>query len=100
MSRALRIGTTKRASRRSGGFRDRTRGRAPGGEERGGAAAPPDCEEGVVVEPANEIRPEEIREFLEADLLDVVADPEFKEWLRQHLWSLLLEGRRSGRPRT
>ena len=32
---------------------------------------------------------DELREFLEADVLDVKADPEFKEQLRRKLWSLL-----------
>ena len=32
---------------------------------------------------------EELREFLEADLLDVQADPEFKERLRKSLWEML-----------
>ena len=32
---------------------------------------------------------DELREFLEADLLDVEADPEFKERLRQRLWALI-----------
>ncbi len=34
---------------------------------------------------------DELREFLEADVLDVKADPEFKEQLRRKLWSLLQE---------
>ena len=32
---------------------------------------------------------EELREFLEADMLDVNADPEFKEQLRRRLWELV-----------
>lgn len=39
---------------------------------------------------------DELREFLEADLVDVPVDPEFKERLREHLWSLLQ--RRAGGP--
>ena len=34
---------------------------------------------------------EELREFLEGDFLDVRADPEFKERLRERLWRMLLE---------
>ena len=34
---------------------------------------------------------DELREFLEADLLDVQADPGFKERLRQKLWALVSE---------
>ena len=37
---------------------------------------------------------DELREFLEADLVDVRADPEFKEQLRRRLWDLVRE--RSG----
>lgn len=32
---------------------------------------------------------DELREFLEADLFGVEADPEFKEQLRQRLWALV-----------
>lgn len=32
---------------------------------------------------------EELREFLEADLLDVPVDPEFKERLRRKLWEMV-----------
>jgi len=38
---------------------------------------------------------EELREFLEADLLEGQADPEFKERLRQQLWEML-RARRAG----
>ena len=37
---------------------------------------------------------DELREFLEADLVDVKVDPEFKERLRKQLWDLVQE--RSG----
>jgi hypothetical protein len=37
---------------------------------------------------------DELREFLEADLLDVQVDPEFKERLRQKLWDLVQENAR------
>lgn len=40
---------------------------------------------------------DELREFLEADLVDVRADPEFKERLRRRLWDLVLA--RSGQRR-
>lgn len=32
---------------------------------------------------------DELREFLEADLIDVPIDPEFKERLREQLWNLV-----------
>ena len=38
---------------------------------------------------------DELGEFLEADLLDVKADPEFKERLREKLWSLVQSQLRS-----
>ena len=36
-----------------------------------------------------EITMDELREFLEADLVGATADPKFKEELRQMLWDLL-----------
>lgn len=36
-----------------------------------------------------EVDPAELREFLAGDLLDVQADPVFKERLRQKLWRLV-----------
>ena len=43
---------------------------------------------------------DELREFLEADLVDVKVDPEFKERLRKQLWDLVQErsGTRGGEP--
>jgi len=38
--------------------------------------------------------PEELREFLQADGLEVHADPEFKESLRLRLWEMLRARRR------
>jgi len=32
---------------------------------------------------------DELQEFLEADLVDVKVDPEFKEGLRDRLWNLV-----------
>ena len=40
---------------------------------------------------------DELREFLEADLLDVDVDPEFKERLRRQLWDLVQEQARGPR---
>jgi hypothetical protein len=39
---------------------------------------------------------DELREFLEADLVDVKVDPEFKERLRKQLWELVQEHARGG----
>jgi hypothetical protein len=35
---------------------------------------------------------DELREFLAADLAPIEADPDFKEELREQLWSLIREG--------
>ena len=40
-------------------------------------------------EDAMEFTVEELREFLEGDVLDVRADPEFKERLRRTLWDMV-----------
>ena len=37
----------------------------------------------------DDIDPDELRDFLAADLLDVDADPGFKERLREKLWALI-----------
>ena len=37
---------------------------------------------------------DELREFLEADLVDVDVDPEFKERLRRQRWTLVQENAR------
>lgn len=42
---------------------------------------------------------DELREFLEADLLDVPVDPAFKERLRQQLWELVQANARARRGR-
>lgn len=46
-------------------------------------------DEEVMDEAVTDFTLDELREFLEADLLDVQADPEFKERLRQRLWALV-----------
>lgn len=38
---------------------------------------------------ASEVSADELRDFLAADGLDVPFDPEFKERLREQLWSLV-----------
>ena len=43
-----------------------------------------------------EYSPEELREFLAADLAEVHADPRFKERLRVRLWDLLKSRRPPG----
>lgn len=40
---------------------------------------------------------EELREFLQADLLDVPLDPRFKERLKRKLWDLVQEQARRRR---
>ena len=46
---------------------------------------------------AMEFTMEELREFLDADLLGGRADPEFKERLRQQLWEMLRARRAGGK---
>ncbi|MHC4933660.1 MAG: hypothetical protein ACYTGV_15880 [Planctomycetota bacterium] len=41
---------------------------------------------------------EELREFLQADLLDVPVDPRFKERLRRRLWELVQHQAREREP--
>jgi hypothetical protein len=58
----------------------RRRSTSPGGEMSGGAN---------VDAVAFECSLDELREFLEADLVDVPVDLEFKENLRSRLWSMI-----------
>jgi hypothetical protein len=43
----------------------------------------------AINEDAMEFTVEELREFLEGDVLNVRADPEFKERLRRMLWDMV-----------
>lgn len=52
-----------------------------------------------VDESSVDISPEELREFLAADLVEVPADPAFKEGLRRKLWRLV-RFRAAGRRRS
>lgn len=56
-----------------------------------GAAAGPGWETlpGLGDEAVADVDPAELREFLAGDILDVQADPIFKERLRQKLWRLV-----------
>jgi len=59
-------------------------------------------DQGVVDEGVLDCSLDELREFLEADLVDVHADLEFKQSLRRKLWDLVqvrnrLRGRGAGR---
>ena len=47
-------------------------------------------------EVAMEFTLEELREFLEGDMLGVRADPEFKERLRRMLWEMVRARRPEG----
>ena len=60
-----------------------------GSFERREADISPDDAPVSVDEDAVEISLDEMREFLEADLVDVRADPEFKYSLRNRLWDLV-----------
>ena len=47
-------------------------------------------DEDVMDEGTMDFTMDELREFLEADLLDDQADPEFKQRLRKTLWDMLI----------
>ncbi len=47
------------------------------------------AEQSVVEEVSAEFTADELKEFLEADLYPVQADPKFKEELREKLWDLV-----------
>jgi hypothetical protein len=64
-------------------------GAVPDGTKRAGRAAEATREAGVIDEIAAEFSTEELLEFLEADLLPVEADPEFRDRLKSELWTLL-----------
>jgi hypothetical protein len=55
-----------------------------------------DATEGMEVTDAMAFTSEELREFLEADLAGNLADPAFKQRLRDKLWTMLQ--RRGGGP--
>ena len=44
---------------------------------------------GIMEDVLEDLSLDELREFLEADLIDAPVDPEFKERLREQLWTLL-----------
>lgn len=54
-------------------------------------------EQELVEEFAMDFSPDELHEFLAADLVEVRADPEFKERLRGKLWSAVREKYGGGR---
>jgi hypothetical protein len=54
-------------------------------------------EESTMDEASMDFTMDELREFLEADNLDVPIDPAFKEALRRRLWEMVL---RQQRPRS
>jgi hypothetical protein len=58
-------------------------------QKRAGRAAGATREAGVIDEIAAEFSTEELLEFLEADVLPIEADVEFRERLRSELWTLL-----------
>jgi hypothetical protein len=47
---------------------------------------------------SSEATMDELREFLEGDVLDVGADPKFKEELRRKLWDLVQSKMSRGHP--
>ena len=65
-------------------------GRGSGGVSRD-AAAKSKVEQELEEEFAMDFSPDELHEFLAADLVEVPADPEFKERLRKKLWTAVRE---------
>ncbi len=57
------------------------------GDERGGAMSGTGSEDDEMA--MDGFTMDELREFLEADLVEVRADPEFKEKLRRRLWEMI-----------
>lgn len=57
----------------------------------------------MIDEQVAELSEEELREFLQADLLGVPVDPKFKQRLKRRLWDLVLEQKRlresTGKPK-
>ena len=72
----------------AGGSRVKTR--APGRTRALEPGAPDDKVQEVVADDMIDFTIEELREFLEADHLEVPADPAFKEGLRRALWRAVL----------
>ncbi len=82
-------------------WRAQTDGRAPGGigvkrlesrgaRRRGGnLGADAEQDQAMTEDLMADITVEELREFLQADHLDVPVDPRFKERLKRRLWELL-----------
>ena len=58
-----------------------------------------DQDEAMAEDQLMEFTAEELREFLQADLLDVPVDPRFKERLKRRLWELLQAQTRGREPR-
>ena len=72
---------------------DRTEGRAQPSSR---FEAVSDSDWQAVLDDPMDFDPDELREFLAADLMDVVAAPGFKEQLRRKLWRFVRT--RYGRP--
>jgi len=63
-----------------------------------GRGADAEQDEAMAEDQWMEFTVEELREFLQADLLDVQVDPRFKERLKHRLWELVREQARRRRP--
>lgn len=68
--------------------RDR-QGKPIGAGEPGGFAAMSESDWQAVLDDPMSFDPDELREFLAADIMDVPVDPVFKEQLRRLLWELV-----------
>ena len=61
----------------------------PRGERRVGGASDAERDLMMAEDAMMDFTIEELREFLQADLLDIPVDPRFKERLKRRLWELV-----------
>lgn len=61
----------------------------PRDERRVGRASKAELDSSMTDDAMMDFTIEELREFLQADLLDVPVDPRFKERLKRRLWELV-----------
>jgi hypothetical protein len=71
----------------------------PRDARRVGGASEAERDLGMTEEAMMDFTIEELREFLQADLLDVPVDPRFKERLRHRLWELLQDQAKQREPK-
>lgn len=83
---------------RSGGEGVKRLGSQKGGRRGGAAGADAERDQAMTDEWLTDFSVEELREFLQADLLDVPVDPRFRERLKRKLWELVQEQAQRRKP--